>query len=88
MLRTAGSTRLELTPVSRDADKTGMTAATERTIKTLGYAWIAGTCASAFLGWLLVPSALPVHYLTPVVVAGPFVGIVAGGILVLTLRSA
>ena len=88
MLRAAGSTRLELTPVSRDADKTGMTAATERTIKTLGYAWIAGTCASAFLGWLLVPAALPVDYLTPVVVAGPFIALVAGGIFIRTLRRA
>jgi hypothetical protein len=64
-----------------------MTPSTERTLKTLGYAWIVGACASAFLGWLLVPGALPVDYLTPVVVAGPFVGLVAGGIFVLTLRS-
>ena len=65
-----------------------MTPATERTIKTLGHAWIVGACASAFLGWLLVPAALAVDYLTPVVVAGPFVGLVAGGILVRTLRRA
>ncbi len=64
-----------------------MTPANERTLETLGYAWIAGTCASAFLGWLLVPAAQPVDYLTPVVVAGPIVGVVAGGILVHTLRS-
>ena len=56
-------------------------------IKTLGYAWIVGACASAFLGWLLVPAALSVDYLTPVGVAGPFVGLVAGGILVRTLQS-
>jgi hypothetical protein len=65
-----------------------MTPATERTITTLGYAWIAGACASAFLGWLLVPAALSVDYLTPVVVAGPVVGLIAGGILVRSLRSA
>ena len=65
-----------------------MTRSTERMIKTLGYAWIVGACASAFLGWLLVPAALSVDYLTPVVVAGPFVGLVAGGILVRTLQRA
>ena len=65
-----------------------MTAATERMLQTLGYAWIVGACASAFLGWLLVPAALSVDYLTPVVVAGPFVGLVTGGILVFTLRRA
>ena len=64
-----------------------MTPATERTIKTLGYAWIVGACVSAFLGWLLIPAAFPVDYLTPVVVAGPFVGLVAGGILVRTLST-
>jgi hypothetical protein len=67
------------------ADTSFMTPATERTLKTLGYAWIVGTCASAFLGWLLIPAALPVDYLSPVVVAGPVVGLVAGGILVRTL---
>ena len=65
-----------------------MTPVTERTIKTLGYAWIVGACASAFLGWLLVPAAFPVDHLTPIVVAGPFVGLVALCILVRTLRSA
>ena len=53
----------------------------------LGHAWIVGACASAFLGWLLVPAALSVDYLTPIVVAGPFVGLVAGGIFARTLRS-
>lgn len=28
-----------------------MTPATERVVQTLGYAWIVGACASAFLGW-------------------------------------
>ena len=65
-----------------------MTPATERVVKMLGHAWIVGACASAFLGWLLVPAAFPVDYLTPIVVAGPVVGLVAGGILVCTLRSA
>jgi hypothetical protein len=65
-----------------------MTAAKERTLEALGHAWIAGTCVSAFLGWLLVPAALPVDYLTPVVAAGPLVGLVAGAILVRTLRRA
>ena len=68
-------------------DNVVMTPATERTIKTLGHAWIVGACTSAFLGWLLVPAALSVDYLTPVVVAGPFVGLVAGGIFVRTLRA-
>jgi len=54
----------------------------------LGHAWIVGACTSAFLGWLLVPAAFPVDHLTPIVVAGPVVGLVAGGILVRTLRSA
>jgi hypothetical protein len=64
-----------------------MTPSTQRTIKTLGHAWIVGACASAFLGWLIVPAAVPVDYLSPIVVAGPFVGLVAGGVLVHTLRS-
>jgi hypothetical protein len=64
-----------------------MTPATERVVKMLGYAWIVGACASAFLGWLLVPAALSVDYLTPIVVAGPFVGLVAVGIFARTLRS-
>ena len=63
-----------------------MTPATERVVKTLGYAWIVGACASAFLGWLLVPAALPVGHLTPIVVAGPFVGLIAGGIFAHTMR--
>lgn len=65
-----------------------MTAATERAIKAIGYAWLAGACASAFLGWRLIPAAFPVDYLTPIVVAGPFVGLVAGAILVRTLWRA
>jgi hypothetical protein len=70
------------------ADMVFMTPATERVVKMLGHAWIVGACASAFLGWLLVPAAFSVDYLTPIVVAGPVVGLVAGGILVCTLRSA
>jgi hypothetical protein len=65
-----------------------MTPARERVVKTLGYAWIVGACASAFLGWLLVPAALPVDYLTPVVVAGPFVGLIAAGVFVRTTWGA
>ena len=64
-----------------------MAPATERVVKMLGYAWIVGACASAFLGWLLVPAALSVDYMTPIVVAGPFVGVVAGAIFARTLRS-
>jgi hypothetical protein len=64
-----------------------VTPASERTIKTLGHAWIVGASASVFLGWLFIPAALPVDYFAPVVVAGPLVGLVAGGILVRTLRS-
>ena len=60
-----------VTPVSSGADKPFMTPSTERTLKTLAYAWIAGGLASAFLGWLLVPATLPVGYLTPIVVVGP-----------------
>lgn len=56
-----------------------MTTATERTLKTLAFAWILGGFASAFLGWLLVPATLPVAYLTPIVAAGPFLGLMAGG---------
>ena len=69
------------------ADTSFMTPATERTLKTLGYAWIVGACASAFLGWLLVPAALSVDYLSPIGVAGPFVALVTGGVLVYTLRG-
>jgi hypothetical protein len=58
-----------------------MTPQTERTLKTLAFAWILGGFASAFLGWLLVPATLSVDYLTPVVVAGPFVGLIVGGLL-------
>ena len=54
-----------------------MKAATERTLKTLAYSWIAGAVAGAFLGWLLVPAALPVAYLTPIVLTGPFAGLIA-----------
>jgi len=54
-----------------------MTAATERTLKTLAYSWIAGGMVGAFLGWLLVPAALPVAYLTPIVATGPFAGLIA-----------
>jgi hypothetical protein len=36
----------------------------------------------ALLGWLLVPAALPVDYLTPIVITGPFAGfIAASGVL-------
>ena len=56
-----------------------MTPATERTLKTLAYSWIAGGLASACLGWLLVPAALSVEYLTPIVVTGPFAGLIAAG---------
>jgi hypothetical protein len=63
-----------------------VTPASERVVKTLGYAWIVGTCASAFLGWLLVPAAFPVDHLTPTVMAGPFVGLIAGGIFAHTMR--
>jgi hypothetical protein len=55
-----------------------MAPTTERTLKTLGYAWIAGALAGSLLGWLLVPAALSVECLTPVVVAGPFAGLIAG----------
>jgi hypothetical protein len=58
-----------------------MTPTTERTLKTLAYAWVVGTLAGAFLGWLLVPAAWSVDDLTPIVVAGPFVGLIAGGTL-------
>jgi hypothetical protein len=64
-----------------------MTPATERVVETLGYAWIVGACASAFLGWLLVPAALSVDHLTPLVLAGPFVGLIAGAIFVRTIRN-
>jgi len=64
-----------------------MAPATERVVKMLGYAWIVGACASAFFGWLLVPAALSVDQLTPIVVAGPFVGLITGGIFARTMRS-
>jgi hypothetical protein len=54
----------------------------------LGYAWIVGACASAFLGWLLVPAALSIDHLTPIVVAGPFVGLITGAIFARTMRRA
>jgi hypothetical protein len=63
-----------------------MTPATERTLKTLAFAWIAGGLAGAFLGWLLVPAVFSVEYLTPIVIAGPFVGLAVGGAL--TRRNA
>jgi hypothetical protein len=59
-----------------------MTPATERTLKTMAYSWIAGMLGGALLGWLLVPAALPVDYLTPIVITGPFAGfIAASGVL-------
>jgi hypothetical protein len=69
------------------ADTLCMTPASERVVQTLGFAWIVGACASAFLGWLLVPATLSVDYLSPVVVAGPFVGLIAGGIFARTMRG-
>ena len=78
---------MRLTSVQSGVDNVVVTPATERTIKMLGHAWIVGACISAFLGWLLVPAALSVDYLTPVVVAGPFVGLIVGGIFVRTLRA-
>jgi hypothetical protein len=54
-----------------------MMASKERTLKTLAYSWIAGALAGALLGWLLVPAALPVAYLTPIVVTAPFAGLIA-----------
>jgi hypothetical protein len=66
-----------------------MTPSTERTLKTLAYAWIAGGLAGAFLGWLLVPAALSVDYLTPIVVTGPFAGLIAAsGVLANRRRAA
>jgi hypothetical protein len=64
-----------------------MTPATERMLKTLAYAWIAGGLASAFLGWLLVPATLPVGYLTPIVVAGPFTGLITAAALLSRRRA-
>jgi hypothetical protein len=54
---------------------------------TLAYAWIIGAFAGFLFGWLLVPAALPVEYLTPIVTVGPFLGLMVGGILV-RVRSA
>jgi branched-subunit amino acid ABC-type transport system permease component len=57
-----------------------MAPSTERTLKTLAYGWIVGSFIGAFCGWMLVPATLSVEYLTPIVVAGPFAGLIAGGI--------
>jgi hypothetical protein len=66
-----------------------MTPATERTLKILAYSWIAGAVAGALLGWLLVPAALSVEYLTPIVVTGPFAGLIAAsGVLANRRRTA
>jgi hypothetical protein len=65
-----------------------MRAQAEHTLKTLAFAWILGGFAGAFLGWLLVPASFSVEYLTPIVAVGPFVGLLAGGILVRLRRTA
>ena len=66
-----------------------MTPETERTLKTLAYSWIAGGLAGAFLGWMLVPAALSVEYLTPIVATGPFAGLIAAsGVLANRRRAA
>jgi hypothetical protein len=66
-----------------------MTPATERTLKTLAYSWIAGGLGGALLGWLLVPAALSVEYLTPIVLTGPFAGLIAAsGVLANRRRAA
>ena len=65
-----------------------MTSATERTLKTLAYSWIAGAMAGAFLGWLLVPAALSVEYLTPIVATGPFAGLIAASGVLASRRHA
>jgi F0F1-type ATP synthase assembly protein I len=70
------------------ADNLNMTAQTERTLKTLTYGWIFGILVGAFLGWLLVPASFSVEYLTPIFAVGPFVGLIAGGILVRLRRTA
>jgi hypothetical protein len=55
---------------------------TERTLKTMAYSWMAGMLGGALLGWLLVPAALPVDYLAPILITGPFAGfIAASGVL-------
>jgi hypothetical protein len=64
-----------------------MTPSTERTLRTLAFSWIAGSLAGAFLGWALVPAALPEQYLTPIVVAGPFIGLIAGGLITRRRRA-
>jgi hypothetical protein len=59
-----------------------MTLQAKHTLKTLAFAWVIGGMAGAFLGWPLVPASFSVEYLTPIVAAGPFIGLIAGAILV------
>jgi hypothetical protein len=49
---------------------------------TLAWAYIGGILAGSFAGWLLVPAALPVEYLTPVVLCGPLAGLAIGCVTV------
>jgi hypothetical protein len=45
-------------------------------------ALLIGSFASSFVAWLLVPAWLPFGSLTPIMVAGPSIGLFAGGVLV------
>ena len=42
----------------------------------LAFSIVIGTMAGSLVGWLSVPAYAPVNYLTPIVTAGPFAGLI------------
>lgn len=55
---------------------------------TFAATFIGGTLAGSFAGWFLVPAALPVDYLTPIVLFSTFAGCVGGAVLVRLRKDA
>lgn len=54
---------------------------------TLAFSFVGGALLACFIAWLLVPAQLPVDYLTPIVVSGPFVGLAVGRIALVVRRD-
>jgi hypothetical protein len=46
----------------------------------VAYTFIGGVLSGSLVAWLLVPKFLSVEYLTPIVLAGAGLGLVAGAI--------
>ena len=60
---------------------------TRSDVQTLAFSFIGGVLMGAFAGWLLVPTYLPVEYLTPVALSGCPAGVMFGGVVIWYRRS-